>query len=63
MIEEESGTSPCSSGMLHATTNLNKWNGDRIWLVKMYEPVIVVDEDKMASRKREIVCEAFKTVE
>jgi hypothetical protein len=58
MIEEESGPLvPCRRGALHATMSPQKWKGERLWVVALYPPVIHVDDDKMASLKREIIAE------
>ena len=57
MIEEESGDRPCHRGMLHATMTPEAWKGERLWVVALYPPVIEVDENKFASKKREILAE------
>jgi hypothetical protein len=33
------------------------WKGERLWVVALYPPVTVVDEDKFAGKKREILAE------
>ena len=58
MVEEISGPlKPCSKNALHATLNPSKWKGERLWIVALYPPVEIVDQDKMASLKREILAE------
>lgn len=44
----------CTKNALHATIDVNKWDGEALWLVKMYEPV-VMEGDKIGSLKREVV--------
>ena len=58
MVEEEDGTrGPCQAGMLHATMSPSQWKGERLWVVALYPPVTEVNEDKLASKKREIIAE------
>ena len=58
MVEEETGPlNPCKAGALHATMNPTKWKGERLWVVALYPPVETVDDDKFASKKREILAE------
>jgi hypothetical protein len=46
----------CSRQALHATYNLEKWKGDRIWLV-LLSGDIKEDSDKLGARRREIIAE------
>ena len=48
---------PCTRNALHATLQPAKFKGDRLWIVAMYPPVVRVDNEKMASLKREILAE------
>ncbi len=58
MVEEEKGPLvPCRAGALHATMQPGKWKGARLWVVILYQPVTIVEDDKFASLKREIVAE------
>jgi hypothetical protein len=58
MIEEVSGpVRACSARALHATMKPSAWKGERLWIVALYPPVIEVDDNKLASGKREILAE------
>jgi hypothetical protein len=58
MVEEESGPLyPCKAGALHATMSPSKWKGERLWVVALYPPIVTVDDDKFAAKKREILAE------
>lgn len=58
MIEELKGPLvPCTKGALHATMQPEKFGGERLWAVALYPPVERVDEEKLASLKREILAE------
>jgi len=58
MVEEEAGPLlPCQAGALHATMSPSKWKGERLWVVALYPPVEMVDKDKFAAKKREILAE------
>ena len=46
----------CTANALHGTTKPEKWQGDRWWVVALFEPVQRQD-DKIASLKRLIVAE------
>lgn len=46
----------CTKNALHATFLPLEWKGEKLWLVRMYEPC-VFDDDKIGSLKREIICE------
>ena len=46
----------CHNGF-HATLNPPKWKGESIWVVALYPP-FQFDDDKIASLKREFICEA-----
>ena len=61
MIEETPGPlrDQCGEGQLHATWDLDAWEGDRIWIVALYPPV-KDGGNKMWSLKREIICELGK---
>ncbi len=48
----------CTQRALHATHHPKQWKGERLWLVALYPPV-EVHSDKMASLKREIICEVY----
>jgi hypothetical protein len=57
-VQEESGPLvPCRAGALHATMKPTAWKGERLWVVALYPPVEIVDEDKFAAKKREILAE------
>jgi len=46
----------CTAKALHATYRLDKWSGDRIWLVAL-KGQIVEQEDKLSALEREILAE------
>jgi len=46
----------CTATALHATYRLDKWNGDRIWLVAL-KGEVVEQEDKLGALEREILAE------
>lgn len=57
MIEQEKGPLvACQSGALHGTMNPDQWQGERLWAVGLYPPVVEKD-GKFASLKREILAE------
>jgi hypothetical protein len=46
----------CTAKALHATYRLDKWSGDRIWLVAL-KGQVVEQEDKLGALEREILAE------
>jgi hypothetical protein len=46
----------CTEKALHATYRLDKWQGDRIWLVAL-KGEVVEQEDKLGALEREILAE------
>jgi hypothetical protein len=48
----------CNRGMLHATLNPPKWEGERYWIVALHGEVIG-NEEKYGCLKREIIGEAL----
>ena len=46
----------CQKGTLHATYNVSKWEGERIWLVAMIGK-IAEQEDKIGALEREIIAD------
>ena len=46
----------CTKRALHATYRLDKWKGDRVWLVAL-KGEIVEQEDKLGALEREILAE------
>lgn len=55
--EDDMRNGPCEKGALHATMKPTAWKGERLWVVALYPPVTVVDDDKFAAKKREILAE------
>jgi len=45
-----------NEGGLHATRHPHQWQGSRVWIVALIGEKII-DHDKCAARKREIICE------
>ena len=62
LVEEIKGPLKiCTKDALHGTYLPAKWKGDKIWIVALYPP-FQFEEDKVASLKREIICEAKFTL-
>lgn len=50
----------CTRRALHGTHKPKAWKGTRLWVVALYPP-IQVNEDALASLRREIICEICVT--
>lgn len=46
----------CSKNALHATYDISKWKGERLWLVALIGEV-QEDESKLGALQREIIAE------
>lgn len=59
LVQELAGKLPtsCGEGAFHATLDISKWNGERLWVVAMYGETRSDGSDKFWGMKREFLAE------